>query len=482
MNYQNIADGFDALACVLSIEKLADGSHGKIRIVTGNQKYIDSIEHPLGSMRMLKSSFVPNSLYTDYLPIDLNFEEYCYKAAINKQCLHAYANPGRFGVWLDMTFLPLPSEEENLCYCLYVMEISKTADTQRMSNVSQAIAASVLDTCLKVRGAIDFKEAMNNVIKDIRLLCKADQCSIILMDHRSKMSSLLCDDTDENSSLRETGDIMDYLTYDLLASWNDTLSGTNCLIVKSSQEMEYIAQRNPFWHHQLVTSHISSFILFPLVGKKELLGFMCATNFNADNTETIKQTLELTTFILATEIDNELMLKQLRLLSSQDMLTGVLNRNTMNDYVTALGNREEGIGKTVGVFFVDLNGLKTINDQLGHTAGDELLWTAAKALKEVFREEEIFRAGGDEFTIIQIGVSWESMERQALELRHACEHYDNISFAIGYHLVEDASDVRIALRKADENMYEDKRKYYEKHPERKRGASKDAFYYDTNKQ
>ena len=46
VDFQKVADSIAAMTCIVSVEKLADGSCGEIRIVTGNRSYIDRIEHP----------------------------------------------------------------------------------------------------------------------------------------------------------------------------------------------------------------------------------------------------------------------------------------------------------------------------------------------------------------------------------------------------------------------------------------------------
>ena len=52
------------------------------------------------------------------------------------------------------------------------------------------------------------------------------------------------------------------------------------------------------------------------------------------------------------------------------------------------------------VVFADLNGLKRVNDEKGHNAGDRLLRTASAKLSQVFCDCDIYRAGGDEFMLI----------------------------------------------------------------------------------
>lgn len=93
MDFQTIVDGIDAFACVVSVEKGEDGSYGKVRIVTGNQRYVDTIENPVGGVEMLTRKFEPNSEYTNYMTRDLNFEDSCYQAALQKKCIHHTRTP-----------------------------------------------------------------------------------------------------------------------------------------------------------------------------------------------------------------------------------------------------------------------------------------------------------------------------------------------------------------------------------------------------
>ena len=102
MDFQALVDSLSVMTCVVSVEKLPDGRCGKFRLVAGNKAYVDSIEHPAPGTRMLKDIFIPNSEYTDYLTRDMNFEDYCYRSAVEKKCLHSYVHPDRMEVWLNM--------------------------------------------------------------------------------------------------------------------------------------------------------------------------------------------------------------------------------------------------------------------------------------------------------------------------------------------------------------------------------------------
>ncbi len=469
MDFQEYVNGFGAMTCVVSVEDLGDGKAGKYCIVAGNKSYIDSIENPAPGAEMLVKKFTPNAEYTTYLTRDLNFEDYCYRAAVERKCLHSYARPERMpGIWFNMTFLPVEYREGNKCFCTYTMEINFEANTERMSTLSADVSAHVLETCLKIRANKDFKAAMDEVIADIRDMCDAEHCCVFLMDTYERTCFVLCEALSKDTNLVTMHKYVDDKFYDIADTWKDVIAGSNCLIVKNDQDMEIVKERSPIWYESLTAAGAKNIVLFPLKFKDTLLGYVWAINYNADDAITIKETLEITTFILASEINNYLLLDRLKVLSSKDMLTGVLNRNEMNNFVDKLADEPDDKDESVGVIFADLNGLKVVNDDYGHSAGDTLLKDAAKALEEVFKKEEIFRAGGDEFIIISLNITPEELDRKVDTLREVSKKYDKVSFAIGSCHDANKENVRTALRYADERMYEDKRIFYENHPEMKR--------------
>lgn len=467
MDFQTICDSMSAMTCVVSVEKLDNNRVGKYRIVTGNRAYIDSIENPAPGTEMLTDKFIPNTEYTNYLTRDLNFEDFCYRAAVEKKCLHSYAHPDRMPVWFNMSFLPLCPDEGNLCYCLYIMEINFEPNSENMSSISGDVASKVLETCIKLRGTDDFKETLKDVIADVGEICGAEHCCILQMDEYERKCSVLCEHLSENTKLLPMGNYVDDKFYDIAESWDETIAGSNCLIAKNEQDMEVVKERNPIWYESITSAGGKNIVLFPLKSRNQLLGYIWAINFNAENTVKIKETLELTTFILGSELGNYLLLDRLKILSSKDMLTGVMNRNEMNNYVDSLCADTEGPVRTAGVIFADLNGLKVVNDKEGHNAGDILLKDAANALREVFEEKNIYRAGGDEFSIIVTGITKDELADRIEAIRKACNNYDKVSFALGGSVVDDSRNVRQALRSADENMYADKEKYYNEHPDKR---------------
>ena len=469
MDFQAVVDSFSSMTCVISVEKKKDGSYGAIRIVTGNKPYIQSIENSPNAPQLLINKFIPNSEYQTYFPKDLNFEDFCYRSAVLKQPLHSYVHPERFDFWFNLFFMPLESDDENIGYCTYTQEFSHENNSSKMANISYEIASDVLSTCIKLRGTTDFKKVMADVIKDIREVCRASYCCIMLMDFITCKCSLLCEDFADYANFSTNDNWLDDKFFGIANTWLDIIGGSNCLILKNHKDMEDIVKpKNKKWYDSLILSGVDNMVLFPLKSGDELLGYIWATNFDTQNTLRIKETLELTTFLLASEISNYQLFEKFRILSSIDMLTGVLNRNEMNNKVDYLSMNKQAKKKTVGIIFADLNSLKQTNDLLGHEAGDKLLKDAADMLRRVFPEDSIYRAGGDEFMVMVLGKTENHFQKSVMELEKLLEEDQSVSLAIGACFEHNSRNVCAAMKTADSLMYEDKKLYYKKHPDKKR--------------
>ena len=209
-------------------------------------------------------------------------------------------------------------------------------------------------------------------------------------------------------------------------------------------------------------------VLFPLNYNDTLLGFLWAANFDTNSSVRIKETLELTTFFLAADISNHHLLGRLEKMSTMDMLTGVFNRNAMNDRIAQLAQGEKGLPDTIGIVYADLNGLKNMNDTHGHNAGDAMLRSMADTLRRTFSGCSVYRAGGDEFVILAENIGRDEFARRVDELARLGENGEDISFAVGSIYCDRRSqDIQAAIRSADEMMYANKQQYYELHPERR---------------
>ncbi|MGN0701845.1 MAG: GGDEF domain-containing protein [Lentihominibacter sp.] len=150
---------------------------------------------------------------------------------------------------------------------------------------------------------------------------------------------------------------------------------------------------------------------------------------------------------------------------SLDPLTGVFSRNA---YSEVLKEYEAGIPDELAVVLIDINGLKDVNDSLGHDAGDELIQGAAGCIREAFGgENRVFRIGGDEFVVF--GEMPEAEVRSSIiKLKDRTARWSgklapSLSLSVGCALTKDYRELSVAelVKTADSEMYQQKKEYYE---------------------
>ena len=460
MDFDTLLSGYKSKACVVSVDILPDDHYGNIRIVAGNKPHCDDM------LKTMHKEFIPGAPYQEYFPEDKNFEDFCYRSAILGQPLHTYVNLPFMNLWLNMFLLPLESDIEGTGYCLYSYEVTPHDDAKQRASLSADTSAKVLETCIKLRASGNIREKIKDVIDDIRKICESDHCCILLVDKENCECNTFCESINPGSTVQPMDNFLDEGFFDITQTWDGTIGGSTCVIVKNQQDREWLESVNPLWSKSLRDANVHSIVLFPLIYNENTLGYMWALNFNEESTVRIKETLELTTFFIASEIANYQLLQRLEKLSTMDMLTGAKNRNAMNNIISDIIAGKTKVKYPYSVIFSDLNGLKRVNDESGHTEGDHLLKTTASTLAGVFFEGEVYRAGGDEFMILAFDMDEKTLEARIERLEKQADK-ENISISVGTYVVHEGEDIRNAMRIADERMYNDKKEYYDKHPERR---------------
>ena len=455
MDFDVLLSHYRAKACVVSVEFFPDGTYGNIRVVAGNKAHCDD-------MAALNHPFEPGCPYEACFPKNPNFEDHCFRCIRDGKPLHAYVDLYMMGLWLNMFLMPLDSDQENIGYCIYCYDVAPKADSSAMADLSADTAADVLKACIKLRGSQNIRQAFQEVVEDIGAICGSDHCCVLLTDDEKHECTTFAEFLREGSGLYPMSRYIQGF-YEIAQTWPDTLAGSTCIIIKDEHDMEKLQEQNPVWKASLDQAGVKTVVLYPLRHGGELLGYMWALNFNVENVLKIKETLELTTFFLASEISNYLLLDKLKVLSTIDTLTSVRNRNEMNNRVDRIVAGNEPVPQ--GVLFADLNGLKRVNDEQGHAAGDKMLCAAASILQSVFQDGVVYRAGGDEFMILVNEISEDDVQDRVARVHFLSGKTENVRFSIG--VCYGKKDIRKAMRLADERMYAFKNGYYEAHPELK---------------
>lgn len=147
---------------------------------------------------------------------------------------------------------------------------------------------------------------------------------------------------------------------------------------------------------------------------------------------------------------------QLKELAKTDYLTGILNRRAFFEIINKLDLND------YAVLMLDIDHFKRINDTYGHDVGDKVLKEFAKIIKKNLRKDDIFaRIGGEEFIIITKNIDKAHLLLFAEKLRKKVESMQirdiYITVSIGGYIFQFNEDINVALKYADEALYEAKK-------------------------
>lgn len=206
-------------------------------------------------------------------------------------------------------------------------------------------------------------------------------------------------------------------------------------------------------YEMLKAQQVWRLLAVPLMKGGAVVGFLGVDNPRAHYDDaTLLASIQ---FFVTNSLDRKKQQAYLEKLSYRDMLTGLYNRNR---YIERLEAYKQVQDQQIGAIYIDLNGLKKVNDEQGHRAGDELIVRAAGTIAGIFAEDA-YRVGGDEFVVILLDVSREEFARKTEQLRRQMQE-NSVDASIGVVWQASTENLEDLLRRADENMYREKKRYY----------------------
>ena len=159
--------------------------------------------------------------------------------------------------------------------------------------------------------------------------------------------------------------------------------------------------------------------------------------------------------------NNFMLQNEITFYANNDVLTGSFNRRGGIKHLEQSILLAERNGQKLSICFIDVNGLKKVNDEYGHNKGDELLRSLVSVIRERIRKSDtIFRYGGDEFIIIFPDCGEEESLRIIKKIQSGAEHNNNdFSLSFSFGIAEYSSEFSIDdfIRLADDRMYIDKK-------------------------
>ena len=246
------------------------------------------------------------------------------------------------------------------------------------------------------------------------------------------------------------------LDLSLISDWLPFFEKNDCIII---DEVEQLQKTNPAAYATLHAQEITSLIAAPIFLDNKLAGYIGIDNYDSEKIKNSSYLLLSMSIFLSYAIRHRNHVDMLHRLSYHDLLTNALNRNAFMD---VLSQFRPGQYASAGIIYIDINGMKEINDFYGHHQGDKILITTVAKVFNLFKPDELFRIGGDEFVIITYDLTETDFYEKFNLLRNIFCKKTNLPFSIatGSCWVKSPSDLNSLLQQADSAMYTDKKKFY----------------------
>ena len=310
--------------------------------------------------------------------------------------------------------------------------------------------ATILNKCIaELISGEDEDAAISNLLRIISGYFDGDRSYIVQIDEKRNV----CTNTYEYAMNGVTAekDNLQEVPMEMLDIWMDSFRKNGLYYIPDIEE----EQGQPYYE-TLKMQDITRLLAVPLNSDGKIIGFLGVDNPRLHYEDhTLLSSIQ---YFLTDSLKAKERKARLQYMSYRDMLTTLYNRNR---YIQVLeGMQAKTVIKT-GVAYIDINGLKRVNDLYGHKAGDRLIINTARSMLAIL-PENAYRVGGDEFVLICFDMD-EKIFRS--KIRDICDSIaaKRISVSVGVVWEESSSELETMLRRADDLMYAEKKKYYEKH-------------------
>lgn len=325
---------------------------------------------------------------------------------------------------------------------LAVSERTKEQIRQRLE------IATVLNSCVgKLNSDTDIDVGINNLLATVNGYFQADRTYVFEIDPDRDVLI----NTFEYICGQEVSAQMDNLQevpVSVIKVWMQNFRQGRSYYMSDLEQ-----ERGQPSYEMLKAQQVWRLLAVPLMKGGAMVGFLGVDNPRAHYDDaTLLASIQ---FFVTNSLDRKKQQAYLEKLSYRDMLTGLYNRNR---YIERLEAYKQVQDQQIGAIYIDLNGLKKVNDEQGHRAGDELIVRAAGTIAGIFAEDA-YRVGGDEFVVILLDVSREDFARKTEQLRRQMQE-NGVDASIGGVWQASTENLENLLRRADENMYREKNRYY----------------------
>lgn len=237
--------------------------------------------------------------------------------------------------------------------------------------------------------------------------------------------------------------------------WLEDLDRNKKVVINDVDDLK---ETFPTGYELLSQQGIKNLVWVPLMKNGKVNGSIGLDNQDLGLAETAIPFLQTIQYFLSITMQRNESEEALYELSQVDKLTSFYNRNRFIQDVSEFESRNA----SVGIVYLDINGLKEINDSFGHDAGDSLIKECANIMRSRDTSKNLYRIGGDEFVIIYLEITEESFYDTVQVLKNDFENSE-YQIAIGCKWTADSAHIQDIIKNADELMYADKKKFYQRH-------------------
>ena len=326
------------------------------------------------------------------------------------------------------------------------LELGKVAKSREEIEEKLQIA-STLNRCVKeLSSEKDDDKAIHNLLEIINDYFDADRTYIFELD--LKKNVLFNTYEYVKDMVTEQIDNLQGLPIDVISVWMKNFREEKAYFIPDLEKEKGMP------HYEILKAQdVRRLLAVPLIKEGKVTGFLGVDNPESHYEDaTLLSSLQ---FFIISSLERKKEKEYLKYLSYRDMLTKLYNRNR---YIEVLNIYKKQKLTDTGVAYIDLNGLKKINDQKGHEAGDRLIRDAASIIAEIF-PEQVYRIGGDEFVVISTGIFEEDFGNKIKSLREKMDAV-HISISAGYVWCQTIDDLKSILKAADMLMYKEKEEYH----------------------
>ena len=403
--------------------------------------YLISVGLPLCGMLLDLSMLVQrrSSISTELFISLVSFIALPVAAGMIQVWFYGYSLVGMsVGISMILMFLVMTVEQNR--------ELGQLARSNAETNERLKIATT-LNQCVKeLSGGTDISEAIDNLLEIIGQYFSADRTYIFECDYEKG----ILDNTHEyvRQNVTRQKEQLQGVPMDVIDRWMEEFRQSKPYFIPDVEQ-----ERGTPTYDMLLAQNIERLLAVPLMREGTVIGFMGVDNPREHYSDpTLLSSIQ---FFISNSLDTKVQQEQLQYLSYRDTLTELYNRN---QYMKVMASCARTPLEQVGAAYLDLNGLKEINDSYGHEAGDRMIRRAAQVLMRHF-PEQAYRVGGDEFVLIAPDISEPAFLKKIHTVQEEMQR-KGVSISTGALWEEKTDDLEELLKHADQLMYAEKEKFH----------------------